>query len=129
IALDSKSGLQAAVPYYWNIAPNRDATFIPSLSVRRGAGVDSEVRYLEPSFDGESRFNFLPYDGLARGSRYSLRMLHDQTFSDIGPLQLGVNRVSDDDYWKDFPRDITSPTPRLLGSDLRYNRSFGDWAT
>ena len=29
IALDSHSGLQVAAPYYWNIAPNRDATLTP----------------------------------------------------------------------------------------------------
>jgi LPS-assembly protein len=129
LALDSKSGLQVAVPYYWNIAPNRDATLTPSVSVRRGAGLDSEVRYLEPTFNGETRLNLLPYDGLADRSRYALRMLHDQTFGDFGLMQLRVNRVSDDDYWKDFPHDITSSTPRLLGSDLRFNRAFGDWST
>ena len=32
IALDSKSGFQVGVPYYWNIAPNRDATLTPTVS-------------------------------------------------------------------------------------------------
>ena len=36
INLDSKSGLQVAVPYYWNLAPNRDMTLTPVLSARRG---------------------------------------------------------------------------------------------
>ena len=35
--IDSRSGFQAAIPYYWNIAPNRDATFTLPESVRRGA--------------------------------------------------------------------------------------------
>ena len=29
MGLDSKSGFQFSIPYYWNIAPNRDATFTP----------------------------------------------------------------------------------------------------
>jgi LPS-assembly protein len=129
IALDSKSGFQVGVPYYWNIAPNRDATFTPSVSVRRGVALGTEVRYLEPSYNGESTLNLLPYDGLARRSRHALRIFHDSTFDRDTLLQLRVQHVSDDDYWKDFPRDITSLTPRLLATDLRFSRPFGDWTT
>ena len=126
-AIDSKSGLQLAVPYYWNIAPNRDMTLTPSLSLRRGAGIDTEVRYLEPSFKGETNLNLLPYDALARRSRYSLRAFHEGSFANDALLQLHLQRVSDDDYWREFPREITSLTPRLLGSDLQYTKPFGDW--
>ncbi|MEP7058808.1 MAG: putative LPS assembly protein LptD, partial [Caldimonas sp.] len=129
IAFDSKSGLQVAVPYYWNIAPNRDATLSPSVSVRRGAGLDTEIRYLEPSYSGESNLNLLPYDGLARRSRYSLRIAHDSSVERDTLLQLRLQRVSDDDYWKDFPRDLLTSTPRLLATDLRVSRPFGDWTT
>ena len=127
VALDSKSGLQVAVPYYWNIAPNRDMTLTPSVSARRGVGLGTEVRYLEPTYNGESNLNLLPYDALARRTRYSLRMAHESSFARDALLQLQVQRVSDDDYWREFPRDITSLTPRLLASDLRYTRPFGDW--
>ena len=40
-----------------------------------------------------------------------------------------VLRVSDDDYWKDFPGDVTSLTPRLLATDFQLSRPFGDWNT
>jgi lipopolysaccharide assembly outer membrane protein LptD (OstA) len=129
IALDSKSGLQTAVPYYWNIAPNRDATLTPSLSARRGAGLDTEVRYLEPTFNGETDLHLLPYDALARRSRYGLRAVHDGTFGDNTLLQLRLRRVSDDDYWKDFPSHFASLTPRLLGSDAMVLHPAGDWTT
>ena len=52
IALDSNSGFQVGAPYYWNIAPNRDATFTPTLFSRRGAALDAEYRYLEPGYQG-----------------------------------------------------------------------------
>ena len=127
IALDSKSGLQVAVPYFWNIAPNRDVTLTPAISARRGPGLETEVRYLEPTYSGTSNFNLLPYDALARRSRYSLRVAHEGSFVHDGLLQLRLQRVSDDDYWKEFSRDITSLTPRLLASDLQFSRPFGDW--
>jgi LPS-assembly protein len=129
IALDSTSGLQVAIPFYWNFAPNRDATLTPSVSARRGVGLDTELRYLEPTYHGETDLNLLPYDGLARRSRYSLRVAHDSSFERDALLQVRVHRVSDDDYWKDFPRDPASVTPRLLGSDLQVSRPFGDWTS
>ncbi|MDQ6680872.1 MAG: LPS-assembly protein LptD, partial [Pseudomonadota bacterium] len=129
IALDSKSGLQVAVPYYWNIAPNRDATLTPSLSARRGPGLDTEVRYLEPDYHGEGNLNLLPYDALAKRSRYSLRLAHDASFARDAALQLRLQRVSDDDYWREFPRNVPSLTPRLLASDLQYTRPAGDWTS
>ncbi len=127
IALDSKSGLQVAVPYYWNIAPNRDATLTPSVSLRRGLGLDTELRYLEPTYKGESSLDLLPYDAVARRSRYSLRVAHEGTFANNALLQMRVQRVSDNDYWSDFPHGITSLTPRLLSSNLDYSRPLGDW--
>ena len=41
--IDSRSGFQVAVPYYWNIAPNRDATFTLQVSVRRGPSARQRV--------------------------------------------------------------------------------------
>ena len=39
IPVDSSSGPTVAVPYYWNIVPNRDATFTPMLMARRGVNL------------------------------------------------------------------------------------------
>ena len=127
--LDSKSGLQLAVPYYWNIAPNRDATLTPQLSSRRGAGLDTEFRYLEPRDNGEVRLNLLPADLITHTTRYSLSGRHESDFSNGALFEARVQRVSDNEYWKDFSRDVASLTPRLLGSDLALTRPFGDWET
>ena len=58
--LDTKSGLELAVPYYWNIAPQRDATLTPVVYTRRGLGLGSEFRYLEPQHHGELQLHALP---------------------------------------------------------------------
>ena len=127
INLDSKSGLQLAVPYYWNVAPNLDATFTPSWSARRGPGLGSEVRYLLPRHHGQLDLNLLPDDRLAQRSRYSLNLAQDSRFGEATSLSARVLRVSDDAYWKDFPREIKSLTPRLLGSNVQLVRTLGDW--
>ena len=128
--LDTKSGLQFSIPYYWNIAPNRDATFTPQLSTRRGAGLESEFRYLEPGQRGDVRLNLLPFDQLTGTTRYALTGSQQSEFAGDLRAQLHVLRVSDNDYWKDFPRGLASLTPRLLASDLELARPLGDdWST
>jgi LPS-assembly protein len=127
--IDSRSGLQAAIPYYWNIAPNRDATFTMQEAFRRGPSLDSEFRYLEPSFFGSVNAKLMPRDMVAERERYSLRVDHEGALPYGAYSQLKVMRVSDDDYWKDFPGEVKSLTPRLLQTDLLVSRPFGDWST
>ena len=127
--LDSKSGLQTSVPYYWNIAPNRDATFTPEISTRRGPSLASEFRYLEPSYNGEVRLDLLPYDRTTSTTRYAFAGLHDSDFGNELLFKARWLRVSDNDYWKDFPADVTSLTPRLLATDFNLTRPWGDWTT
>ena len=119
INLDNKSGLEVQVPYYWNIAPQRDATLTPLVYTRRGVGVDSEFRYLEPRHAGTVQAHWLPNDRVFDGARYALQWQQQgrafgSTASDA--LRWGHEglRVSDDTYWKDFPRVLRSLTPRLL---------------
>lgn len=129
VAIDSRSGVHVEVPWYWNIAPNRDATFTPSASIRRGVGLGSEFRYLEETYRGELNLNLLPYDREAGRSRYSFAAKHEASWPDDTRLSIRMERVSDDDYWKDFRRDLLTITPRLLLSDIQATRPFGDWTT
>ncbi|WP_235580427.1 LPS-assembly protein LptD [Rhizobacter sp. Root404] len=130
MGLDSKSGFQFSMPYYWNIAPNRDATITPAISTRRGPSVETEFRYLEPNYAGEVKLNLMPNDRVNGKERYALAAAHDSDFGNGLRLQMRALRVSDDDYWKDFPRDVSSSlTPRLLPSDFQVSRPFGDWTT
>jgi LPS-assembly protein len=128
--LDNKSGLQLSVPYYWNIAPNRDATLTPMVIAKRGVGLGTEFRYLEPSFDGAVNLNVLAHDRITGHSRGSLGLVHEGQLPRRGFYSASVARVSDDEYWKDFTRDYPSHTPRLLAADVQATAPvFGDWKT
>jgi LPS-assembly protein len=132
VPVDSKSGFSLGVPYYWDIAPNRDATFTPTLMTRRGMSLDTEFRYLEPNFHGRIDLNELPNDRLAHRSRQELQFEHDGEAGLSLHYDANVIRVSDDAYWKDFPNGIPSITPRLLPEDVRADRALpwlrGDWS-
>lgn len=127
--LDNVSGFEVAVPYYWNIAPNRDATFYPSIATRRGINLGTEFRYLESSYSGSARVDVMPRDSLRDRLRWGLTSSHSQSIP-VGwgsplNLSLSLNRVGDDNYWRDFPRASNSLTQRLLSNDLQLSWSQG----
>src|ERR1035437_5071709 len=47
------SGVELSLPYYWNIAPNMDATITPRVMTKRGIQVSNEFRYLDTAFRSE----------------------------------------------------------------------------
>jgi LPS-assembly protein len=121
IFLDNRSGFELGVPYYWNIAPQRDATLTPFVMTKRGVGVDGEFRYLEPGHAGRINVNLLPSDRVFGHSRWGLNLNNDGHLGDWR-YRLKSERVSDDDYWKDLSRRVESQTQRLLASDFTLNR-------
>ena len=123
MGLGNVNGAELTLPYYWNIAPNRDATFIPTLMTKRGVDLGAEFRYLENGYSGGIRGNFMPTDQLRESRRWGLSATHRGTLETgiaaIGGLglNLSLNRVSDDNYWRDFTRTTPSLTQRLLAND------------
>jgi LPS-assembly protein len=130
--LDNVSGVELTVPYYWNIAPNRDATLFPTLMSKRGVDLGGEFRYLERDYEGRLRANYMPSDQLRHQDRWGYAVQHDGlvkglTTAPLG-LSLNLNRVSDDNYWRDFSRTTASLTQRLLASDGRLSWARGDFS-
>lgn len=163
IGIDNTNGIEISQPYYWNIAPNRDATFTPTLMSKRGLNLGSEFRYLEKGYNGTIRLDFMGSDRLV-GQRYNelrasqLQQLangeiqakdltaapnsskrwgiwgtHHQEFNakalglDSLSANININRVSDDDYWRDFTRTPTL-AQRQLPNEASLNWAKDDWS-
>ncbi len=132
--LDNVNGTEFSQPYYWNIAPNRDATFTPTMMSKRGFNLGSEFRYLEPDYTGAVRLDWMPVDTLRDASRWGLtanhqaRVSNDWTDNGVA-LNLNLNRVSDDNYWCDFTRAGSSLTQRLLANDASLSWSNGPFSS
>lgn len=135
INLDNKSGLEIALPWYWNIAPQRDATLTPIVRSRRGLGLDSQFRYLEPTHRGDIDWMLQPNDRVFGAARHGLQWR--QQGHAFGDAASGLRwrhegaRASDDAYWKDFPRALRPVTPRLLplAGALERDWRLGGFAT
>jgi len=132
IGLDSLSGMELTLPYYWDIAPNRDATLYPTLMTKRGVDLAGEFRYLEPTYGGQVRADYMPNDLLRQRNRWGYAILHNGQITTPLPgplgLSLNLNRVSDDNYWRDFSRSTESLTQRLLANDGTVAWSHGNFS-
>ncbi|WP_296541124.1 LPS-assembly protein LptD [Rhodoferax sp.] len=133
IGLDTVNGSEVSVPYYWNIAPNFDATLTPTLMSKRGVNLGTEFRYLERSFSGTARFDWMPADQLRDANRWAAKLNHqgriDSGWTNNGAaLSLSLNRVSDDNYWRDFSSTDDSLTQRLLANDATLSWGNGAWS-
>lgn len=135
IGLDNVNGAELTVPYYWNIAPNRDGKISPTLMTKRGVNLGAEFRYLEANYAGTVGATWMPSDALRGSDRWSLSSVYsgvlDTRLAAVGTVGLNVslNRVSDDNYWKDFTRDTNSSlTQRLLANDATVTWGRGDFS-
>lgn len=131
IDIDSRAGVSVAVPHYWNLAPNFDLTTTPSIASRRGPGLQAEFRYLLPSDEGRVELHSVPDDRVAGRGRHSYEWDLAGEFTPGWRYGSHLERVSDDDYWKDFASQMPSLTRRLLPQAAGLERRFGgspDWS-
>ncbi|MEW5887670.1 MAG: LPS-assembly protein LptD [Pseudomonadota bacterium] len=123
------TGPEVTLPYYWNIAPNMDATIAPRFMGRRGLQLNTEYRYLNYTHTGQARVEWLPKDGLKDGEQrwgYSLQHSHNLGYGFAGTLNL--NRVSDGAYFRDLSTRISNTSQSLLLNQGVLTYGAGWWS-
>jgi LPS-assembly protein len=120
------SGLELTVPWYWNIAPNMDATFAPRFLARRGLQLNSEFRYIDPYYNGKSRVEFLPSDQVTNSDRSAYSIVHNQILAPGLTGDINMNGVSDDRYFTDLSSRVAmvSQANLLRQGRLIYGASW-----
>ena len=123
----SKGGIEFTQPFYWNIAPNMDATIAPRYMEKRGMLWNGEYRYLQPDYGGIVRGQYLNRDKLEdddRRSAYAVK--HRQNFGYGFHGTLDLTGVSDDTFFSDLGSGsaIVSQTNLLRQGTLGYS---GGW--
>lgn len=124
----SKGGLEITVPFYWNIAPNYDATISPRFITKRGVLIGTEFRYLQPDFLGEAHLDVLPEDrqfSHEERHAYLLRHNHRLPYGWTGALNL--QGVSDNTYFTDLSTEIAFTSQVNLPREGSLSHS-GTWA-
>ncbi|MGQ0593287.1 MAG: LPS-assembly protein LptD [Gammaproteobacteria bacterium] len=127
IGSSDDSGFDFTLPYYWNIAPEMDATFAPRILGDRGVLLGGQYRYLVPRGDGQLDAEYLPVDSQRDDdARWLVGYNHEQYFAGPrGHLFVKFNRVSDDEYFDDLGTSLALTSRRYLEqrADARY---YGD---
>lgn len=125
IGSTSKSGFEVTAPFYWNIAPEMDATIAPRYMTKRGLQLAGEYRYLGESYKGQIAGETLS-DKLTGTNRNALTITHDQNFGYGFTGSLDLNKVSDDTYFTDLSTRLSNITQTNLVRQgiLRYGAGW-----
>lgn len=119
-------GLDVAIPYYWNIAPQMDATLTPRLITDRGAMLGVEYRYLLADASGELAAEYLPDDDRTGRHRAFAGYRHAGWLSERLRLDLELSHVSDVSYFEDFGNSLSALSRSYLRSNAALT-ALGDW--
>ncbi len=128
LAYSNEDGTDVTLPYYFNLAPNYDATLTPRYITKRGPGVEGEFRHLSSWEETALSAAFLYEDDLYNGtySRQDFRKLEaaGQVGGDFVPenrwlyamehsggfgnfsTRVDYAAVSDRDYFRDLGSDL-----------------------
>lgn len=126
-----RTGVELTLPFYWNIAPNYDATLSARAMSQRGVSMNSEFRYLGKTGDATLLADILPNDFQTKETRYRVSFGHNQVLGNGFYTRFDYNRVSDDLYFRDLGNNLnlTSRVNLLQQALLGYNRNLGSNGT
>ncbi len=128
IGQSDTAGFDLAVPYYWNIAPNQDATITPRYLGRRGEQVQGEYRLLTGNSESALYGELLPTDAVT-GTRRSLLNVRNRTL--LTPHwrgEIDATTVSDDRYLNDLGTELAITSSRYLDRRAELDLLSSDWA-
>lgn len=137
-------GADLAAPFYWNIAPNYDATLVPHVYTLRGLMLGGDVRGMTENATGLLSAHLLLTDKLYHhflinhqtqypqlqgdsDNRWSVLLLEDMQLADRLQMHLNYQRVSDDYYLQDFSTNLAIVTENQLRQEGSLTYTTDNW--
>ena len=124
----NKTGAQVAVPWYWNIAPNYDATFTSRFFFSRGLRVDPEFRYLTERSQGTLSAEYMYHDRDFDGSRSIVDLTHLTRLRPLTRLRVDAAYASDDSYFEDFGIGFEGTSVTFLEQMAEARQDTDHWS-
>lgn len=123
ISSNNRTGITYEQPFYWNIAPNIDATISPRMMSKRGTQLNTQVRYLTEGHRGQINVEYLSEDKDTpnRDERYFYRFTHRGKLSEHWHINADINGLSDDNYIVDLGSDFYNRADTHLFQTLGVN--------
>lgn len=133
----SRSGFMVSAPYYFNLAPNYDATLDPRIYTERGEMLAGEFRYMVPGSQGLVDLEYLPSDHgdnnalsdtKTKGDdRYLLKLVNSTHLWDSWSWVTNINHASDKNYLHDFGNDLLTGGAISTLTSSSYVVGGGNW--
>ena len=123
-----KNGTQAMVPWYWNIAPDYDATFTSRWYSARGFRIDPEFRYLTERSHGVLEVQYMPHDKELDDSRGFYYFKDATLFEPRTRFLANASYVSDDSYFEDFGAGFENTSIVFLNQLAEIRRDTEHWS-
>ena len=127
VGYSTRGGLEATVPYYFNLAPNYDLLLEPTVYGRRGLEIAGQFRYLTREHRGELRADVLPADALRDDGRYWLRLRHRSELPRGWRFDIDAQSVSDAEYFEDFATGAAGTSTAFLRRTARLGYRDDLW--
>lgn len=132
-AYSSRGGAELLVPYYLNIAPNRDLTLYPRYISRRGFQLGGLARYIGETdagnyYEGRTFIEYLPHDKEADRKRWLLQSNHTQAIAKDWTYGWNLRAASDNNYPNDFSKTVSSASERQLLKEVRTDYHGEFWS-
>lgn len=120
-------GTELFTPYYWNIAPNLDATITPRFTGRRGVQMLGEFRYLNPTYRGQLDVGYLPNDNVTHDDRLFFSARHTWAIPRWA-ADINYNHVSDPDYFKELGTSLSASSITHLERRAEISYAGDNWS-
>lgn len=132
IGFGSKGSAELMVPYYFNIAPNRDLTLYPRLMLDRGLQMGATGRYIGETgagwYGGETHVELLLNDRETKTDRWLVNTNHSQAIAPGLSYGWNVRAASDDEYPSDFSKSVSTSAERQLLREIRTDYVSQYWS-
>jgi LPS-assembly protein len=120
-------GREITIPLYLNVTDNFDATVSPRYMNKRGTQLNNEFRYLQPNSVGEIHADVLQSDMISQTDRTRFSLKHAQQLGAGFSGYLNLNRVSDNNYYRDLADNLNATSQTNLLQEGVLNYSGGWW--
>ncbi|MFB4341303.1 LPS assembly protein LptD [Pantoea sp. CS_6] len=136
----SNNGFEFILPYYWNIAPQADATITPHYMSKRGLQLQNEFRYLTEAGAGLVEFDYLASDkqydnekaarGIAQSDssdRWLFYWRHAGVYDQHWRFNADYTKVSDQYYFNDLTSPYYSSTDGYASQKFSVGYADTNW--
>jgi LPS-assembly protein len=121
------TGWDITLPYYVNIAPNRDLTLFPRYLQGRGEQIGGEFRYLDRDYIGTLKAEYLSHDQVYGKDRWAFGIKHAQNLATGVVGYTDYSKVSDDLYVDDLGKSLNGVVNRQFTQEIGARVAQDGW--